>query len=627
MIVVMPVWAGPVRYGLDPSYEWGFNLFVDQGIQMGRDTLFTYGPLGFLLFPRPIGMAMPIALGVSALLLLVWIGLMLKYFQDEGATEGARGHLLTTAAVLLAAAVGSLENAFPLGNYLLFITTLCVLLHRKQPLKRYIALAIACTAVAALAKISLVGFCLAQLGGYALYTAVRHKRPWTLMAVTVGVPLLSAALWFALHRNFDGLPNYLQGSFELTRGYATSMALVSSLLPALVLLFFVAFLAIPVVLRDTDATFLYLVSAPLILLQWRYCTARLDYFHFGQMIVFVTLFFALVVPLVYRRRSLKAVGLMAVAIVALQQNASQSGLQGSMSIYETALASLADPGRGFWTLTADYAGLQSRLKAESDRNVVRARLPEEALRIIGRAAVDVYPWEASFVYANHLNWKPRRVLHSYTAYSPWLDHWNATFFASNEAPKFLLWHRWDTIFGRGRLFDSVDERYLLNDEPETIREILSRYKPVGAYGEVVLLERREKESLRQPAPLRTETHTLGAWIPVPPASGGIVRARITLPESGLPLVGSLTGSRFTFVLYQFEDDSVVWHRLITTPARSGLWVSPYMDHYAAPYRTFGGRLVKAIRFFRAVPRHGGPMEELQESTPVQVEWELIQPAK
>ena len=41
--------------GLDPSWILGLNLAHSQGLVAGRDMVFTYGPLGYLLYPEPLG--------------------------------------------------------------------------------------------------------------------------------------------------------------------------------------------------------------------------------------------------------------------------------------------------------------------------------------------------------------------------------------------------------------------------------------------------------------------------------------------------------------------------------------------------------------------------------------------
>src|SRR5215469_4458160 len=43
-----------VKPGLDESWEWALNAITQTNYIFGKDVVFTLGPLGFLLSPRPI---------------------------------------------------------------------------------------------------------------------------------------------------------------------------------------------------------------------------------------------------------------------------------------------------------------------------------------------------------------------------------------------------------------------------------------------------------------------------------------------------------------------------------------------------------------------------------------------
>src|SRR4030081_922779 len=46
---------GAVRPGLDESWAWALNTVPQTSYIFGKDVVFTYGPLGFLMSPRPFG--------------------------------------------------------------------------------------------------------------------------------------------------------------------------------------------------------------------------------------------------------------------------------------------------------------------------------------------------------------------------------------------------------------------------------------------------------------------------------------------------------------------------------------------------------------------------------------------
>ena len=50
-LFTLPLSLRGVGAGLDPSWQVGLQLAAVNGFVFGRDVLFTYGPLGFLMFP------------------------------------------------------------------------------------------------------------------------------------------------------------------------------------------------------------------------------------------------------------------------------------------------------------------------------------------------------------------------------------------------------------------------------------------------------------------------------------------------------------------------------------------------------------------------------------------------
>ena len=52
VLFTFPFIATVIEPGLDPSYMWAFNHFFANGIQFGKDVVFTYGPFGFIKKPN-----------------------------------------------------------------------------------------------------------------------------------------------------------------------------------------------------------------------------------------------------------------------------------------------------------------------------------------------------------------------------------------------------------------------------------------------------------------------------------------------------------------------------------------------------------------------------------------------
>ena len=107
----------------------------------------------------------------------------------------------------------------------------------------------------------------------------------------------------------------------------------------------------------------------------------------------------------------------------------------------------------------------------------------------------MYPWRVFFVPANALTWANRPVPFSYNAYTPALDGLDAAFFESRRRPAHVIWH---ATFEAG--VRSIDGRYLLWDEPRTVRAIVDGYDIVAADSTVMALRARSSPRFGPPSP-------------------------------------------------------------------------------------------------------------------------------
>jgi len=101
---------------------------------------------------------------------------------------------------------------------------------------------------------------------------------------------------------------------------------------------------------------------------------------------------------------------------------------------------------------------------------------------INNQSVDIFPWDVALCWAYDLNWSPRPVFQSYTAYTPYLDTINSQHFVDIEkSPKNILY-----------FYSSIDGRYPLFEEPETFRTILNNYSYVDQSNGFIQLNRSSR---------------------------------------------------------------------------------------------------------------------------------------
>jgi hypothetical protein len=96
-------------------------------------------------------------------------------------------------------------------------------------------------------------------------------------------------------------------------------------------------------------------------------------------------------------------------------------------------------------------------------------IPQRVLNKIGNKTVDVFPWDSEYAIENRLNYKPRPVFQSFSAYTPMLEQINYDYYVKH-APDVLIYD-----------YDSIDNRYAFNDESLINLFILNNYTLIDTF--------------------------------------------------------------------------------------------------------------------------------------------------
>jgi len=116
------------------------------------------------------------------------------------------------------------------------------------------------------------------------------------------------------------------------------------------------------------------------------------------------------------------------------------------------------------------------------------KLPDDILKLVGDSTVDVFPWNIQMLIENGLNYAPRPVLQSYSAYTKRLQDINFDYYNSNEAPKYVIFD-----------LDPIDNRYPIFDESKVYMLLEKKYKPAQKFKymgrSMLLLERATNNRL------------------------------------------------------------------------------------------------------------------------------------
>ena len=114
-------------------------------------------------------------------------------------------------------------------------------------------------------------------------------------------------------------------------------------------------------------------------------------------------------------------------------------------------------------LTDDYQNNSEFIKSSV------AKLNASFIDKIARGSTDVIPTEISIIQKYNLNYRPRPVIQSYSAYNSSLDNLNYNKYQSKNAPQFIIYQN-----------THIDNRVPYWDESATMRAVLGNYKIIDS---------------------------------------------------------------------------------------------------------------------------------------------------
>lgn len=119
-------------------------------------------------------------------------------------------------------------------------------------------------------------------------------------------------------------------------------------------------------------------------------------------------------------------------------------------------------GKGFiYKVTLFYTTnyFKTLFSSKTDRQADELTIPTVKRQFIGNKTIDIFPVDVTILQLNNMNYSPRPIIQSYSAYSPVLDSLNANhFYFENQRPELVM-------IKTGSAY--VDNRYVGWEEPLT----------------------------------------------------------------------------------------------------------------------------------------------------------------
>jgi len=573
----------PSGVGLGPSWQRAITVAARDHLTFGRDVVFTYGPLGYVVD----GVADP-SLAITRALVRIAIAIVVAaaLWRAVGRSASPLQRLAFGAVLALVGANAGIDYALLLGIVALLART--ARFPRCWPA---VGLTVGFAALfGALAKYTLAVDVIAAAAAVWAVDIARgpaRRRTAALSAAGTAALVLVAGLFASNGFSAARLVEYIGSAAEIASGY--SAATVGGPHRDIFLAFSVALATIAVGIaawRERKPTLLPL-AVVVLFLAWKHGFVRQD--------AHIVIFF------------MTAAGVTAILLVAVRRAPARILALGATALAVAAFAFTAQPALpSFERVLAGvrYAAAPvttEALIARDDSAALAAdRLPAALAAEAARATVDVLPSETAIVFANGFRWAPLPVFQSYSAYTPALDALNREALIARGASTILIDWR------------GTDQRLSFGEAPATMGAIACRYRTapdgitaVGGIPYVVL--RRDARSSCGEADAGSVTAHVGVpfAVPAPRTNGEFIVARIAMhPTAFVRIATLLFRAPPAFVRIAFADGTVTGRRLVVATAGDGIVLSPAPRDAREAARFFARGALPAVRSVTIESRPG-----------------------
>lgn len=563
--------------GLDASWRCALDRAHDLGLIYGRGLVFTFGPY--------FGVANGIYnVAFAQRDLLLGLGLGLAAWAGVAALARPERWRWTLGFMLALAATGHSDTASLLLPFLFSLLAARAASGGERPLDMAAgALLLLAMSLLALVKVSALAWLALAAGGACLLFLVRGRWAWA--GLCAGIPLATVPLlWIAAGQPLAALPDFLKGSAEIIGGYNQAMQNLGDVKETILLVLASGF-TLWWILRRAELALLQRVLFALVFAAFLFLALKMSVVrHDAHALVGGR--FALLAPLLLGTLCagprLWRVALFGLMVCLYVDSHYSSSLPRSLA------AAYAEPAAAAATRLARSPQELAQARAEGYRAMAQASpLPPQPGR------VDLYPSECSLLAASDMQWSPRPVFQSYSAYTPYLAELNRRHLLGPKAP--------DTVFFH---VDAIDRRYPALEDGPSWPELLTRYAPDGFAGDYALLRRKAEAPAGDAlVPLAEAEARLNEPIAIPESDGPVFVVIDMTPT----LAGRLASLAYKYDRVKFDvelaDGGTRKYRLPPVMGRAGFVVSPLVESgrdFAALYPGQAGQAPPRVRSMRII---------------------------
>ena len=437
--------------GLDSSWLAIFNWAVGKEIEFGKDIIFTAGPLGFMI--SPINQFL-----ITFIYNILLSFILIPFFK----IENKRSTVLFLIFILTTALIG-------IGNLIQYVISIAMVLlasKASDDKKYYLYMIYAILITVPLMYIKTNS--IAMLAFAVILADIILFKDSRKIFLTPLLTVWTILFWVIIGQPIENIPVYFTSSFEIMSGYNDAMIPTNgfpiyNFITVIFLIILTIFHTIKFAFKKFDGNLkkiilLLAILAPLFI-AFKYGFVRHDSPHYNKCYLAILLINSFMSITIYK------------------ENITNFLINKNMK-YITVLLS---------TILLASITYESYPKIENNLLALTGNMDaeiQEALETIthykgmfDNETIDSYPFYQGTLIASDLNYKPRPVIQSYSAYTKELRELNSNHLLSDDAPENILF-----------AIDEIDNRLpTMMDSPSWIH-ILNRYDLVGSFNKINILE-------------------------------------------------------------------------------------------------------------------------------------------
>jgi hypothetical protein len=563
ILLFLPICPVMPRLGLDPSWILGANEAVAQGMQYGKDIIYTIGPLSSIWTQayHPEIIQITIIGGIFFV-----IG---QAFITYKLAKNSQLAWLLAYAVVMIFLLESRDTLFL--AYPIFLSFLIYRISLPESHVDHISLSkiesilfifvISSLGLLPIIKFSFLPLTLvvSALGSILLW---RSGKKLVAVSLTLSPPVIMILFWMAVNQSIQTLLDYFSNASLVASGYTQAMSINYYLFsPALFL--FSSMLVVLFFFQAQKDVGINKYLFILILMAFLFLSFKAGFVRHD--VHALTASSSLVIAAIFLgslnsvRRSklimIFMISLIAWAYIHIQHR--QTSFEYYKPLSWQIVSTIKEWSSGKSTNTSEKDRYNAHLSDIRQSNP----LPEI------QGTVDIYPYDMSLLIASGNQWSPRPVYQSFSAYTPELAILNASYLAKKDAPDNILFS-----------IKTIDGRYPSLDDGTSWPVLFTRYELTDVVDDYLLLKKRDHSEKQQRMSLAFSGQVnLGEIVDLSDRKG-IIYTEIEINQS---LIGKLFDVLYKQtplkITAELSNGTTQTHRFIPGQAISGFILSPYIE--------------------------------------------------